>query len=70
MQKPSAMVLAVALAATAGEANVSKDSFGTTAAGQPVDRYTLTKRPRHYGPASLPMVGSSPNSSCAIAPER
>ncbi|MXX36743.1 MAG: galactose mutarotase [Gemmatimonadetes bacterium] len=41
MQKPSAIVLAVALAATAGEANVSKDSFGTTAAGQPVDRYTL-----------------------------
>ncbi|MDE2733200.1 MAG: galactose mutarotase [Gemmatimonadota bacterium] len=42
MQKPSAILLAVALAATAGEANVSKDSFGTTAAGQPVDRYTLT----------------------------
>ena len=43
MQKPSAIVLAVALAATAGEANVSKDSFGTTAAGQSVDRYTLEK---------------------------
>ena len=41
MQKHSAMLLAVALAATTGEANVSKDSFGTTAAGQPVDRYTL-----------------------------
>ena len=41
MQKPSAIVLAFALAATAGEANVSKDSFGTTATGQPVDRYTL-----------------------------
>ena len=35
------MVLAVALATTAGEANVSKNSFGTTAAGQLVDRYTL-----------------------------
>ena len=41
MQKSSAMVLAVALATTAGEANVSKNSFGTTAAGQSVDRYTL-----------------------------
>lgn len=41
MQKPSAILLAVALAATAGEADVSKDRFGTTATGQPVDRYTL-----------------------------
>ncbi len=42
MQKPTAMLLAVALVATAGEANVSKDRFGTTATGQPVERYTLT----------------------------
>ena len=45
MHKPSAILLAVALAATAGEAgeaHVSKDRFGTTATGQSVDRYTLT----------------------------
>ena len=41
MKKLIGILLVVAVAATQGEAKVSKDVFGTTAAGQQVDRYTL-----------------------------
>ena len=42
MHRTIGFMLAVAMTATPGEAKVNKEQFGTTAAGESVDRYTLT----------------------------